>query len=316
MNADIIIKIDNQTDIALSVFLQVPQGDRFELKVEESQFSFYLNEIVVEQIQQAQKSGVSLYIPPKLIIPLWYYACFSNNVVLGKQKEIAEKQVNNFFYVIVIVNIIKFFLSKTARCKTSLQSGITFNSYYKQSELASDAYGNKDIILQSVVLIYGDIFHKIKWNFIQNSNCSTIISAHYWLTEQLLNCFRTKLNLLVWEVASLFPAGFVAYNLYPANGILSIFAWIGFTILFATTRYVLVNQLQRHASINSKFIDWLVWTLICLIPSIVAGTTNRFIDVNALLLPFISLYVPKVGDYILTFIWPQIGKLIIRRLLS
>lgn len=315
MNADITTKIDNQTDIALSLFLQVPQGDRFELKVEESQFSFYLNEIVVEQIQQAQKSGVSLYIPPKLIIPLWYYACFSNNVVLGKQKEIAEKQVNNLFYVIVIVNIIKFFLSKTARGKTSLQSGITFNSYYKQSELASAAYKDKDIILQSVVLLHGDIFHKIKWNFMQNSNCSTIISAHYWLTEQLLNCFRTKLNLLIWEVASLFPAGFVAYNLYRANGILLIFAWIGFTILFATTRYLLVNQLQRRTSINSKFINWLVWTLICLIPSVVIGTTNRFIDVNALLLSFMSLIAPKLGEYILSFIGPRVGKLIIRGLL-
>ncbi|MBG1262112.1 hypothetical protein [Nostoc commune] len=316
MNADITTKIDNQTDIAFSLFLQVPQGDRFELKVEESQFSFYLNEIVVEQIQQAQKSGVSLYIPPKLIIPLWYYACFSNNVVLGKQKEIAEKQVNNFFYVIVIVNIIKFFLIKTARGKTSLQSAITFNSYYKQAELDSSVYEDKDIILQSTVLLHGDIFHKIKWNFMQNSNCSTIISAHYWLTEQLLNCFRTKLNLLVWEVASLFPAGFVAYNLYRANGILSIFAWIAFTVLFATTRYILVNQLQRRTSINSKFIDWLVWTLICLIPSVVVVTTSRFIDVNALLLPFISLFVPKVCKYILSFIGPQVGKIIIRRLVS
>ncbi len=149
----------------------------------------------------------------------------------------------------------------------------------------------------------------------RNSNCSTIISAHYWLTEQILNCFCTKLNLLVWEVASLFPAGFVAYNLYPANRILSIFAWIGFTILFATTRYLLVNQLQRRTSINSKFINWLVWTLICLIPSVV-GTTSRFIDVNALLLSFMSLIAPKLGEYILTFIGPRVGKLIIRRLLS
>ena len=87
------------------------------------------------------------------------------------------------------------------RCKTSLQSGITFNFYYKQAELDSAAYEDKNIILQGVVLPHGDIFHKIKWNFMQSSNCSTIISAHYWLTEQILNCFRTKLNLLVWEVA-------------------------------------------------------------------------------------------------------------------
>ncbi|MFS0519483.1 hypothetical protein ACEYW6_32965 [Nostoc sp. UIC 10607] len=314
MNADI-TKIGNQTDVALSLFLQVPQGDRFELKVEQSQFSFYLNETVVEQIQQAQKTGVSLYIPPKLIVPLWYYVCFSNNVVSGDKKEITEQKVSSFFYIIFIVNLIKFFLSKTARCKTSLQSGITFNSYYKQAELGSTAYEDKDIILQSTVLLHGDIFHKIKWDFMQNPNCSTIISAHYWLTEQLLNGFRTKLNLLVWELASLFTAALVAYNLYPANVIILIFAWIGFTILFATTRYVLVNQLKRRTSINPKFINWLTWTLICLIPIVVAAT-SRFNDVNALLLAFTSLIAPKLAEYILSFIGARVGKLIIHRFLS
>ncbi len=159
----------------------------------------------------------------------------------------------------------------------------------------------------------------------QNSNCSTIISAHYWLTEQILSCFRTKLNLLVWEVASLFPAGLVAYSFYPANGILSIFAWIGFTILFATTRYVawigftilfattryvLVNQLQRRTSINSKFINWLAWTLICLIPSIAVGAISSFNQVNALFLPLLSLIAPKLAEYILSFIRPRIWKII------
>jgi hypothetical protein len=309
MNANI-TKTDIQADVVLSLFLQVPQGDRFELKVERSQCSFYLNNTVVEQIQQAQKTGVSLYIPPQMIIPLCYYACFGNNVVFGKKKEITEKQVGDFFYVIFLVNIIKSFLSKTAWKKTSLQSGLTFNSYYEEAESASDAYEDKDIILQSTVLIHGDIFHKIKLDFMQNSNCSTIVSAHYWLTEQILSCFRTKLNLLVWEVASLFPAGFVVYSLYPVNVMISIFAWIGITILFATTRYVLVNQLQRHTSINSKFINWLAWTLICLIPIVVGGAINSFSDINAFLLPFSSLIAPKVTEYILNFIKPRIWKII------
>ncbi|MEH1868009.1 MAG: hypothetical protein V7K69_23860 [Nostoc sp.] len=314
MNANI-TKTDNQADVALSLFLQVPQGDRFELKVERSQCSFYLNETVVEQIQQAQKTGVSLYIPPKVIIPLWYYACFGNNVVFGNKKEVTEKEVSNFFYVTVIVNIIKSFLSKTAWGKASLQSGLTFNSYYEQPESASNAYKEKDIILQSTVLLHGDIFHKIKLDFMQNPNCSTIISAHYWLTEQILSCFRTKLNLLVWEIALLFPAGFVVYNLHPVSGILSIFAFIGFTILFATTRYVLINQLQRRTSINSKFINWLVWMLICIIP-IFVGAIHSFRDANVLFLSLLSLTAPKISDYILNFIRPRAGKLILRRLLS
>lgn len=127
----------------------------------------------------------------------------------------------------------------------------------------------------------------------QNSNCSTIISAHYWLTEQILSCFRTKLNLLVWEIASLFPAGFVVYNLHPVNGILSIFALIGFTIVFATTRYILVNQLQRRTSINSNLINWFVWMLICLIPIVVAAISSLS-DIKSLFLPFCHLLPQKL----------------------
>ncbi|QKQ77101.1 hypothetical protein [Nostoc sp. TCL240-02] len=308
MNANI-IKTDNKADVVLSLFLQVPQGDRFELKVERSQCSFYLNETVVEQIQQAQKTGISLYIPLKVIIPLWYYVCFGNNVVFGNKKEVTEKDVSDFFYITVIVNIIKSFLSKTARSKASLQFGLTFNSYYEQPESASNGYKEKDIILQSTILLHGDIFHKIKLDFMQNSNCSTIISAHYWLTEQILSCFRTKLNPLVWEIASLLPAGFLVYNLHPANWILSTFALSGFTILFATTRYVLVNQLQRHSSINSKFINWFIWMFICLIPIVVNAISN-YRDIKSLFLPFSSLIAPKLAEYILSFIKPRIWKII------
>ncbi len=316
INADI-TKIDNnQADIVLSLSLQVPQGDRFELKFEQSQCSFYLNQTVVEQIQQAQKTGVSLYIPPELIIPLWYYTCFSNNHVPGNNKETTEKQFNKFFYLIIVVNIFKSFLSKNTQSKINLNSGLTFNSYYKQAQSASDAYEYQDIILQSTVLLHGDIFHKIKWDFMQNSNCSTIVSAHYWLIEQLLNCFRTNLNLLVWELASLFTAGLVAYNIYPANLMLSIFACIGFTILFVITRYVLVNQLQRRTSINSKFINWFTWTLICLIPNVVVVAISGFSNVKALLLPFLSLIAPKLAESILHFIGPRVGKLIMRRFLK
>ncbi|MEH2065182.1 MAG: hypothetical protein V7K50_23465 [Nostoc sp.] len=313
MNADIIKKGNNQADVTLSISLQVPQGDRLELKVEQSQCSFYLNETVVQQIQQAQKTGLSLYIPPKLVIPFWYYTCFSNNDVLVKKKETIEKQFNQAFYVIVIVNILKFFLIKNTTGKTTFQPGITFNSYYKQTQSSSDSYEEEDIILQSAILIHGDIFHKIKLDFMENSNCSIIVSAHYWLTEQILSSFRTNLNLLVWELASLLPAALVVYNLYLPNWVLSIFAWIGFTVLFVTTRYFLVNQLQKRTSINSKSINRLIWTLISFIPSVVVGATSSFSNINALLLPFLSLLSPKLAEYILNFIGPRLGKLIIRR---
>ncbi|MFN6469428.1 MAG: hypothetical protein RMY36_007095 [Nostoc sp. SerVER01] len=297
----------NLQKIYRKILLQIPEGDRFELKLEGGQCSFYLNETIIEQIQQAKKNGVFLEISTELIIYLWYYTCFSNYLVLENKNSITKN---------LYLGILQLFFSKTAQEKTSLQSGITLNSYYKQAKSALSAYKDEDIVLQTVVIFDGDIFHKIKWDCLENSNFSIIVSAHYWLTEQLISSFQIKPNLLIWEVASSFTAGFLVYNLNPANGMLSIFAWLGLTILFATTRYILVNQFQKLTSINSKFINWLAWALVCLIPSFVVGGINGFSEVNALLLPLLSVVAPKLVEYILSFIQPRVGKLILHRLLS
>ncbi|MBD2678276.1 MULTISPECIES: hypothetical protein [Nostoc] len=288
------------------ILLQIPEGDRFELKIEEGVCSFYLNQAIIEQIQQAKENSVSLEIPPKLIIYLWYYSCFSSHLVFENQNSISQN---------LYLRIFQIFFSKTAQQETSLQSGINFNSYYKHDNSASDTYEDEDIILQTTVIFNGDIFHKIKHNFLQNSNFSKVVSAHYWLTEQLISSLQIQPNLLIWEIASSFTAGFVVYNLNPANAMLSIFTWLGLTILFATTRYVLANQFKRLTSINSKFINWLAWALVCLIPTIAIGGIHGFTEINVLLLPLLSVIAPKLVEYILSFIQPRVGKLILRQLL-
>ncbi|MCC5624504.1 hypothetical protein [Nostoc sp. CHAB 5715] len=314
---------DSQADVQLSFFLQIPQGTPIELeiKIEPAQYTFYLNYAVLKQIEQARKIGCSLYIPPKLLAYLWYYNCFSDNICFSNNtvqynKLVINKKKFQIFDNTFIVNFIRLLWSKALQNKSILQYGLTFNSYYKKDTSALDFWEEKDIVLQSNVLFYGDIIHKIRSDFIQNPECLNIVYVHYWLIEQILSRLRAKLNLLAWELASLFPAGFVAYNLYLANWMLLIFAWLGLTILFAITRYVVVNQLQRSTSINSKFINGLIWTLICLIPSVVAGATSSFSKVNALLLPLLSLMTPKLAEYILSFIGPRVGKFIIRRFLS
>ncbi|MBL1201875.1 MAG: hypothetical protein FWK04_23140 [Nostoc sp. GBBB01] len=288
------------------ILLQIPGGDRFQIKIEAGQCSFYLNDEIIKQIQQAKENGASLEIPPKLIIYLWYYSCFSSHLIF-ENKNLTTKNLS--------LNILQFFLSKTAQQETSLQSGFNFNSYYKESQLSSDTCEYEDIILQSSVIFSGDIFHKIKCNLIQNANFSKIVFAHYWLTEQLINSLQIQPKLLIWEVASSLTAGFVVYNLNPANAILSIFTWLSLTILFAATRYVLVNQFQKLTAINSKFIDWLAWMLVCLIPSIAIGGIHNFSELNVFILPFVSVVVPKLVEYILTFVQPLVGKLILRQLL-
>ena len=313
---------DHQADVQLSFFLQIPEATPIELeiKVEPGRYTFYLNQAILKQIEQAREIGYSLYIPPKLLAYLWYYNCFndktwfSNNTVQSNKLVITKKKFQIFDNTF-IVNFIRLLWSKALQSKSILQYGLTFNSYYKEDASALYFWQEQDIVLQSNVLFYGDIIHKIRSDFIQVPECLNIVYVHYWLIEQILSCLRTKLNLLAWELASMFPAGFVVCNLYPANWMLLIFAWLGLTILFATTRYVLVNQLQRRTSINSKFINRLIWTLICLISSVVSVATNSFSKVNALLL-LLSFIAPKLAEYILNFIGPRVWKFIIRRFLS
>ncbi len=302
MNVDR-IHTDNQADVKLSYFLQIPGGTRFELKIEQAQYTFYLNETVVNEIQQAQKTGSSLYIPPGLLVPLWYCTCFSNNLVQERKSEILRKQVP-IFDVIFIVNLIKLFLSKTLQGETTLQSGITLNSYYDQG-----------IVLQSIIIFNGDIFHKIRRDFLLNSNCSTIVSAHYWLTEQLLSYLQTSLNLLTWELASLFPAGFLVWKSFLVESVgvaLSIFAWLGISIVFATIRYLLVNKVEKWIPINSKYLNWLVWGLTCFTPSIFFNSLNY---TDFLLLLFLSLLGPLL-ERAFSFILSQVAKRLMRWLLS
>ncbi|MDZ8187443.1 MAG: hypothetical protein RMX96_21670 [Nostoc sp. ChiSLP02] len=317
MNADCIeIKEDNQTETGLFIFLEVPQGDRFQLKIEQGQYSFYLNQTVVEQIQQAKETNLSLEISAKTKFSLWYYGYFNHNLPLDNTENNILKVFYKSFLIIILLDIFQLLLNKNVRDERSLEPGITFNCYYKQDASPLDVYKEEDIILQTTVIFDGDIFHKIQCDFLQNSQYSKIVSAHYWLTEQLLSSFQTYSNLLVWEVASSFTAGFVAYDLYPTNGTLSIFAWVGFTILFVTTRYVLANQFQRLTSMNFKLIDWLAWALVCLIPNLAVANIDGFNDIKTLLLPFLSGVAPKLVEYILRFIEPKVGKLIFSWLIA
>ncbi len=310
---------DREADVQLSFFVQIPQGTPIELeiKVEPGQYAFYLNKAVLKQIEEARKIGCSVYIPPKLIAYLLYNNCFIDNTIQYQELVIAKKNFKTLklFYDTFIVSFIRLLWSKLLQNKLNLQYGLTFNLYFREDTSALYLWKEEDIVLQSNILFYGDIIYKIRSDFIQNPQCLNIVSVHYWLIEQILTCLRTKLNLLIWEIASIFPAGFLVYNLHLANWMILIFAWLGLTILFATTRYIVVNQLQRRTSINSKFINRLIWTLICLIPSIMISATTSLSNITALFLPLLSLIAPKLAEYILIVTQGQVVKLIMRPLL-
>lgn len=80
-----------------------------------------------------------------------------------------------------------------------LQSGLTFCTYYLRD-------GSQDALMRSVISIDGDIIHQIKNDCLESPDfCSTLVSAHYWLIDQLLGQLRMraflKLNQLSWGLS-------------------------------------------------------------------------------------------------------------------
>ncbi|MEH2253139.1 hypothetical protein [Nostoc sp.] len=311
---------DHQADVQLSFFVQIPQGTpiQLEIKVEPGQYTFYLNKAVLKQIEQARKIGCSLYIPPKLLAYLWYYNCFSDNICFSNNtvqynKLVINKKNFKIFDNTFIVNFIKLFWSKSLQNKSILQYGLTFNSYYKEDTSALYFWKEQDIVLQSNVLFYGDIIHKIRSDFIPNPECLNIVYVHYWLIEQLLNYLRTKLNLLAWELASLFPGAFLTWKLPLLQSLtvsLSILAGLVISFVFATVRYWLVNQLPKWTFISSQYRNWLAWGLTCLTPIIFLRRPTDF-----LFLLFLSLLGPLL-QWVFSFILGQVGKGFMRWLLA
>ncbi|WP_375472979.1 hypothetical protein [uncultured Nostoc sp.] len=312
MNADK-THTDSKADVQLSFFVQIPQGTpiKLEIKVEAGQYAFYLNKAVLKQIEEARKIDCSVYIPPKLIAYLLYYNCFNDSTIQYHKLVVAQKnfKILKLFDDTFIVSFIRLFWSKLLQNKLNLQYVLTFNLYYKEDTSALYLWKEEDIVLQSNILFYGDIIHKVRNNFIQNPECLNIVYVHYWLIEKILSYFQTQLNLLAWELASLLPAAFFAWKLHLALS-LSILVGLVTSFVFATIRYWLVNQLPRWTSISSQYRNWLAWGITCVSSSIFLFTPTNF-----LFLLFLSLLGPLL-QRVFSFVVGQISKGFMRWLLA
>jgi len=320
------IQTNNCADVAIAISLPIPQGDILQLQVEQSHYTFYLNQQIVEQIQQAKDTGTSLEIPLKLFLSLWYYTCFSYNFVpVSEGKEITNKPVTKS-YTIFVVNILKAFWNKSLLNNTSLPAGFTFTSCYQQGQFSSADDHQQGFVLQSVVLFHGDILHKIKQEFLQyNLDCHKIISAHYWLTEQILGALRSRLNLLVWELSSLVTGFLFTDNLFDLNipylqnnTIFFIVIWLVLTISLASARYLFAKQLRGFNSIKHQYLNWFSWGITCIIPIFFFTSfsiSRGIIPLITVLLPLIALFMPLIAQRSLIFILPRLGRFVVRRLL-
>ncbi|MEH2183723.1 hypothetical protein [Nostoc sp.] len=312
MNADK-THIDYEADVQLSFFVQIPQCTpiEIEIKVEPGQYAFYLNKAVLKKIEEARKIGCSLYIPPKLRAYLLYYNCFSDNTMQYQKLAVVKKSFKTLklFDDTFVVIFIRLFWSKLLQNKLNLQSGLTFDLYYREDTSALYLWKEEDIVLQSNILFYGDIIHKVRNNFIQNPECLNIVYIHYWLIEKILSYLQTKLNFLAWELASLFPAAFLTWKLHLALS-LSIFVGLIISFVFTTIRHWLVNQLPKWTSINYQYRNWLAWGLSCVTSSIFMFTPTDF-----LFLLFLSIIGPLL-KWFFSLIVGQIGKVFMRWLLA
>ncbi|MGH1394891.1 MAG: hypothetical protein ACRAVC_12815, partial [Trichormus sp.] len=167
------------------------------------------------------------------------------------------------------------------------------------------------------------VMQKIQKNFLQNNdNLMGVLSAHYWLIEQLLSSLRNQLNMLLWELASLFPAGFLVTKIYQLNIFnvgssifLLILTWLGIALLVILSRYILFNQLQKRVGINYQYLNWLAWGISCIIPAIAIILTQQIQPIDMILFPIISAVAPLIVGKIFRLLVPPTMKLIVRRFL-
>lgn len=320
------IQINNITDVAVAISLPIPQGDILQLHVEQSHYTFYLNQQIVEQIQQAKNTGISLDIPLKFLLHLWYYTCFNYNLVpTSEGKGTTSKPVTKSDNIFV-VNILKAFWDKSLEKNTTLPAGFTFTSYYQQEQFFAADSPQKDCVLQSVVLFHGDILHKIKRDFLEyDLDCQKVVSAHYWLTEQILGALRSKLNFLVWELSSLVTSGFLTWNIFELsvsyfgiNIITFIVIWLLLTISIAFSRYFIANQLRSGNSIKYQYLNWLSWGISSILPTIfliIFSIGRGKIYISTVLLSLSAPLMPIVAKRSLNFILPRLLRFVVRRLI-
>ncbi|MBD2499439.1 hypothetical protein [Anabaena azotica] len=320
------IQTNNFTDVAVAISLPIPQGDILQLQVEQSHYTFYLNQQIVEQIQQAKITGISLEIPPKLLLSLWYYACFNSSFVpVSKGQDNNNKSLTKS-YTFFVVNILKAFWHKFLQKNITLAAGFTFTSCYQREELSVADPLQEDCILQSVVLFHGDILHKIKRDFLQyNLDSQKIISAHYWLTEQILAGLRSSLNLLVWELSSLVTSVFLTWNIFDLNIpylrrniITFILVLLFLTISIASSRSLFANRLREDKSINNQYwhrLSWWISTILPTISLIIFNIGREKIYISTVLLSLITPLMPIVAKLSLNFILPRLGRFVVRRLI-
>lgn len=248
--------IREQTDVTQSFDLQIPGGTSFEVKASQGQYSFCLSEDVLTEIQKAKNARYPLYIPPKLLFNLGYYTSLNNPQDLKPNKEkrlgIVQKQLRNFYNVFPLKYLQLFWDNSF---KVTLQSGITFYSYYE------------DIcVLRSIISLDGDVIYQVRRDFIQNSNFEATTSAHHWIVNHLLSRLRTNMDLLAWELTLLFPAFYSAWHLsqlllnqqllWLLISVLVFSTGVVLWLIFAVFHYWLVNQLQKRFSIHFNNLNY------------------------------------------------------------
>lgn len=140
------------------------------IHLEEGEFVFHLNELVIKSLDQVRSNGDRLNIPPRhlsrLLVPL---------------REVALIERGS---------------------EPRFQSGLTFKSYYVSPQERKGQF-----VVRTVVSLDGDIINQIHQDLIAEPYCLDLVQVHYWLIDQLLAYLRVKttqlIDRLAWTIAIL-----------------------------------------------------------------------------------------------------------------
>lgn len=134
------------------------------IRAEEGEFVFYLNPLMLRQIEGVRLGGDRLTIPPRQLAPI----------------------LVDLRQLVVLDNV----------SWGTIQSALTFKTFYVGNEAKEGKF-----LLRTVLSPDGDIINQVSRELLDRPECLQVVQSHNWLINELLSFLQLRTTQLVERVA-------------------------------------------------------------------------------------------------------------------
>lgn len=141
------------------------------IRAEEGEFVFYLNPLMIDQIEGVRLGGDRLIIPPR---------------------QLAR----------ILVDLREMVIVQTAPWGTIYQSALTFKTFYVGHNTKEGKF-----LLRTVLSPDGDLINQVGRELLDKPECLRVVQTHNWLINELLSFLKLRTTQLIdsiaWAIAML-----------------------------------------------------------------------------------------------------------------